>query len=276
MTVAPRKSAHRTGPYEPIGGEPHMRLLCRILSAALCAGLGALAPTLALAQAGPPLLTDDPGTPGDGHWEINLAWTTERSDDLRVNELPLADINFGVGERVQLKFELPWNAIDGRGTTANGFGNALAGVKWRFFDAGEHGWQLSTYPQAEFLMPGLHGSSLAEPGVGYLLPIEIQRDFGSIEAGAEVGRWMRPGVDTDSWIAGVAIGREVGEGVEVLGELHDECRVGDGAHELVLNVGARRRLSEHFTLLASLGSDLHNGIDRRNVLISYLALQLTL
>ena len=31
----------------------------------------------ALAQGGPPFLTDDPGTPGDGRWEINLAFTSE-------------------------------------------------------------------------------------------------------------------------------------------------------------------------------------------------------
>jgi len=242
----------------------------------LRAGAVGLAPTLALAQAGPPLLTDDPGTPGDGHWEINLAWTSERSADLHVSELPLADINFGVGERVQLKFELPWNAIGGRDAGADGFGNALAGVKWRFFDAGERGWQVSTYPQVEFLMPGLHASSLGEPGVGYLLPVEIQRDFGGIEAGAEIGRWVRPGSDADSWIAGVAFGHEVREGFEVLGELHDERLVRGGAHELVLDIGARDRLTEHVTLLASFGGDLHNGIARRNQLISYLALQLAL
>ncbi|MFT3792165.1 MAG: hypothetical protein QM741_14065 [Rudaea sp.] len=28
---------------------------------------------LAAAQGGPPLVTDDPGTPGNGKWEINLA-----------------------------------------------------------------------------------------------------------------------------------------------------------------------------------------------------------
>jgi len=30
-------------------------------------------PLLARAQGGPPMVTDDPDTPGDGHWEINLA-----------------------------------------------------------------------------------------------------------------------------------------------------------------------------------------------------------
>src|SRR5215831_18405962 len=38
---------------------------------AVLSGAAALA-TSALAQGGPPMVTDDPGTPGDGHWEINI------------------------------------------------------------------------------------------------------------------------------------------------------------------------------------------------------------
>ena len=33
------------------------------------------------AQGGPPLLTDDPDTPGNRHWEINTAYTVERVRD---------------------------------------------------------------------------------------------------------------------------------------------------------------------------------------------------
>jgi hypothetical protein len=41
-------------------------------SAALAAALAGM-PDVLLAQGGPPLVTDDPDTPGDGRWEINLA-----------------------------------------------------------------------------------------------------------------------------------------------------------------------------------------------------------
>src|ERR1043166_6823829 len=69
----------------------------------------------ARAQGGPPLLTDDPGTPGPGHWEINLAATMERGRAGRTFELPLLDITYGVGERIQLKFEAPWVPATGAG-----------------------------------------------------------------------------------------------------------------------------------------------------------------
>jgi hypothetical protein len=31
------------------------------------------------AQGGPPFITDDPGTPGNKHWEINLGWIADHS-----------------------------------------------------------------------------------------------------------------------------------------------------------------------------------------------------
>jgi hypothetical protein len=37
----------------------------------------ALWPAAAWAQGGPPLMTDDPDTPGPGYWEINVATLLE-------------------------------------------------------------------------------------------------------------------------------------------------------------------------------------------------------
>jgi hypothetical protein len=233
----------------------------------------ALGANVAHAEAGPPLLTDDPGTPGDGHWEMNFAWTTERAADARHDEAPLVDLNYGVGDRVQLKFEMPWIVASGRGN--DGFGNAAVGVKWRFLDQGEGGWQVSTYPQAEFLPSGLHHAASADSGVGWLLPIEVQRDFGGFDAGFEVGRTLAPSHGDDGWIAGVAVGCDVSERMQLLAELHDETIEHEG-HELVFNVGTRAALSEHFTLLASVGTDVENTIEPRNRWLSYLGLQLNL
>ena len=59
-----------------------------------------MAPAL-VAQGGPPLITDDPDTPGPGHWEINLAASRETNQSGTTVE-SLADINVGVGRRLQL------------------------------------------------------------------------------------------------------------------------------------------------------------------------------
>jgi hypothetical protein len=227
----------------------------------------------ASAEGGPPLLTDDPGTPGDGNWEINLSWTSERNSDSTQHALPLADINYGAGERVQLNFQIPWLVESGSGN--NGFGDAQVGVKWRFFDQGEHGWQLGTYPQINFIPPGLHHAISAESGVSYLLPIEIQRDFGGFDAGFEIGRRFAASRDDNGWIAGIDVGRKVSKQLELMAELHDETADAQSAHELVLNVGARATFSERGMLLVSLGSDIENTIGPRNRWMSYLGLRLT-
>src|SRR5712692_1107406 len=102
------------------------------------AGLGlfivsALAPATARAQGGPPLITDDPDTPGPGYWEINIAALMEKTRAQRHVEVPRVDLNYGVGRRIQVKFEMPWVVLqDEEQRTETGAGNATVGVKWRF------------------------------------------------------------------------------------------------------------------------------------------------
>src|SRR5712692_6703660 len=119
------------------------------------AGLGlfivsALAPATARAQGGPPLITDDPDTPGPGYWEVNVFGFLQRSRRQRLWEEPRADLNYGVGRRIQLKLEAPWLRAHQPGGTVSGAGNARLGVKWRF--RGEEGQKVawSVYPQFEF------------------------------------------------------------------------------------------------------------------------------
>src|SRR5438045_231098 len=103
------------------------------------------------AQGGPPLLTDDPGTPGNRNWEINIAATHFRTAEEREIEVPLLDINYGLGDRIQLKYEVPYLFdSDERAPYRRALGNSLIGVKWRFFQkCDENGWNISTYPQIE-------------------------------------------------------------------------------------------------------------------------------
>ena len=83
--------------------------------------------TMLFAQAGPPMATDDPGTPGNGHWEINFAALVTRTSDGSAYELPLIDANYGVGDRVQLKLETPYE-VDTHDDRHSGVGSGLLGV----------------------------------------------------------------------------------------------------------------------------------------------------
>ena len=104
------------------------------------------------------MITDDPGTPGAGHWEINLGWTTKRTPGSTLTGLPELDASYGVGARVELNYQAPWAiAHDDAGTRA-GWGDSTAGVKWRFQggDEDDEGWKAAVFPQVTFLNPGSH------------------------------------------------------------------------------------------------------------------------
>ena len=51
------------------------------------------------AQGGPPLITNDPDTPGAGHWEINLAAAGTHASGSWEVSLPDLDVNYGLGGR---------------------------------------------------------------------------------------------------------------------------------------------------------------------------------
>ena len=236
---------------------------------------GLLYGSAAFASGGPPMITDDPGTPGDGHWEINIAELSFHTDSSDTYQLPLIDANYGVGERIQLKFEMPWIHETDQAGTQNGMGNGLIGVKWRFYDDGEEGWQISTYPQYQFAPSSSAAHrGLAETGTATLLPLEFVHGFAGGDVNVEVGRWIRPAGQGDSWIAGLVLTGEVKKGVEVMAELHDEKDVNSSQEELIANLGARWDLSDTYTLLASAGRDLRNTLTEKNTFLSYLGLQL--
>ncbi len=223
------------------------------------------------------MLTDDPGTPDKGHWEINTAWLTERSPGANLDELPLLDINYGLEDRVQLKYEASRlrSQVAGR-PRESGLSNSLVGVKWRFVDDDKTGWQISTYPQFEFRNPRSSSArrGLVEEENSLLLPVEIQKALGPVGINIEVGRLLHVHSD-DSWIYGCALGRSVGRRMELAVELHGESDAGLGRGELAVNFGVRLHCTDHGTLLASIGREISNHDEPRASLLSYLGWQLT-
>src|SRR5271169_3175806 len=84
----------------------------------LCLLLAALArfSPLALAQGGPPFRSDDPDTPENRNWEINTVFVGERNPSEGFYETPNLDINYGLGNRIQLKYEVPLSIYESRGS----------------------------------------------------------------------------------------------------------------------------------------------------------------
>jgi len=227
-----------------------------------------------LAQGGPPLITDDPGTPGDGKWEINLALTAEKRRRERSYESPLLDINYGLGERIQLKYEVPWLALDERGKhTKNGLGNSLVGVKWRFFDQDEQGIDMSVYPQIEFNnSQSSYNRGLVKKGMGFVLPVQLQKSWGAISLNPEVG-YVFHEYNGNEWIYGLAIGYQASSNLEVLMEVSGVTQQDFHDDELVFNLGARLELSDTRALLISAGRSFRGSASGEPQLLLYTGVQ---
>src|ERR1700733_9748825 len=109
-----------------------MAVAMSVLACSLGAASGARA------QAGPPFLTNDPGTPGNANWEINVGSMQTLAHGASTYEITQIDLNFGLRGRSQLPYEIPYvlHASSGQ-ATQSGWSNGYPGIKWRFVDEGE-------------------------------------------------------------------------------------------------------------------------------------------
>lgn len=226
------------------------------------------------AQGGPPFIGDDPGTPGDGNFEINLAAYAERHPTERIYNAPILDANYGWGPRIQLKYQAPY-LVDGTdgGPTRSGLGKSLAGVKWRFYDSGEDGLQISTYPQLEFNNPTSSlQRGLVDYGTRFYLPIELTKKIGPFVVNPEVGYWFA-GSKGAAWATGLVVGRDVSKKLELDGELYDTANTNGSNHWNTLDGGGRYKLGQHFVLLFMAGRSFRGPTSGQPQFFGYLGMQ---
>ena len=235
----------------------------------------------ARAEGGPPLLTDDPWTPGSNHWEINLAVTSEVNQDEFRFEAPLADINYGVGEHIQLKYEVPFTVSGGTNQTSqSGLAQSIAGVKWRFLDKDRVGVAMSTYPQVSFrtaggVPPTSSNSDSKETGTEFLLPIELEEGAGVFRFNEEFGYHVVQGLNSH-YAYGGGVTYSVKDGFLLLGEIHGESSTSLSESNWVSNFGTVFDMSVHLSLLVSVGRTLVNSDDSSAKYLSYTGLQFRL
>ena len=226
-------------------------------------------------QGGPPLRTDDPGTPGAGRFEINVCAAFEKDGGTRVADAPLLDLNYGLGERMQLKYEVPWVFVDEPGAgVRDGLGSSLAGFKWRFRDARGRSPAMAVYPQVGFENPGSSSGErgIAEEGTSLLLPVQAAWDLGELGVCVELGRELRNAGD-DGWMAGIAFSRAISDRTVLLAEVFTESSPRIEDSDAVWNVGSRVAMGPSCSLLASAGSGLWSSGDDRVDLQAYFGVQ---
>jgi hypothetical protein len=237
--------------------------------------LVALLPLSAFAQGGPPMVTDDPGTPGDKHWEINIAGLLATTSEQSLLQFPYFDINYGLGERIQLKIETGWMILrDNVPSTRSGADTVLAGVKYRFLDEDQAGIAISTYPQFQFHhFFSSNDPELTEPGNQYILPFEFTKTFGNWEINPEVG-YLYGTVVSSELFYGVVLAFENAKPWEPLAEVHVNTHLDGTGSTTLLNLGFRYSFNPEMNLLSAIGHTVTHIEDAETELDTYLGIQL--
>jgi hypothetical protein len=228
---------------------------------------------VAFGQGGPPMITDDPGTPGNGKWENNLAIIFEHRPNETLIDVPEIDLNYGVGDHIQLTLQ---NAPvlfkrSGHGLIG-GLGRTEAAVKWRFLDEATSGVDMSMFPRVIFnVSQSSVRRGLAEDGTRFQIPFEIAKGLGHWHADAEFGPRAST-VGRSELFGGIVCGFDLAKSTMLMAELHEESRMNFSRDVLTLNFGLRHEFTENYILIVSMGHELRSP-DQLTALIGYFGMQ---
>jgi hypothetical protein len=229
----------------------------------------------ARAQGGPPLITDDPGTPGPGKFEINLAIAFERRPSEVAFDAPAIDINYGVGENIQLTLQTAPVVLKRRDHgPIGGLGGTEAAMKWRFLDEEKFGADVSMFPRVIFNVDqSSFRRGLSEDGTRVQLPFQVAKKIGPFALDFEWGA-LASTVGRAEWLYGIVGGVDLTKSTTIMAELHGTSRTSFDRDVLAVNVGIRQKLTDHSILIASLGHQVRVPNEQELAFIGYCGVQL--
>ena len=236
-----------------------------------------LAAPFAFSQGGPPYYTNDPGTPGNHNWEINFGYMPFYYNGQSISHVPDVDINFGIGDRIQLTYENAWLRLQKQDSAAKyGLGQSNPGIKWRFYDGGEDGLSVSVFPQAFINNPNdaVH-RGITSQAQAFELPVEFSKKLGPFDVNSEVGyQFVNKGLD--GWLTGLVVGHEFTSKLEFDAEFYASGTFHHSQVQPTLDFGARYKLHNPIILLLMAGRGLEPASSNQSYFIGYFGIQLLL
>ena len=219
------------------------------------------------------MITDDPGTPGDGKFEVNLAIAFEHRPGETSFDAPGIDINYGVGDRIQLTLQGGPVVLKRSDHGAiGGLGGTEAALKWRFIDDEKTGITMSMFPRVIFnISRSAARRGLADDGTRFQIPLQFAKAFPGFDLNLEWGPLVST-VGPSEWLYGVVVGVDVSKTTAVMAELHGTSRTNFSDDVLAVNFGIRQKLNDHCIFIGSLGHELRSPEAR--ALIGYAGVQL--
>ena len=215
-----------------------------------------------IAPDSPPMDFDEAGTIGCNVWEFDIAATAEVGNG-RAMRTPLLEIDYGIGDNIELSLELPYEQNQVGGTTTRGLGAVELGIKHRFYEDESRELGLAFYPQIELAVPG---TSLAdeEDGMTFDLPFVFQTRLarigsGNIMLGGIAGYSITTEPMTANYIsAGLGVGVPVTPKLAVMVEGFTRQAVGENADGMrkgyfKANLGVFGSITPHLMWFGSLG-----------------------
>jgi len=214
----------------------------------------------------PPLDVDDPSTPGCNKWEINIVMDGDLHHSNNQYELPLFDINYGIGDNLQLKYEIPNTvSIERRAS----FGDTKLGVKFQFYGNEESRLQMAVYPQLLLSTSGQSDGAEESSSRGRIttLPLLVTRRLSKTKRGdimmtGNLGYNISTRLDTQDFVsAAVGIGapfiKASSISMELVTQQASRWAGDDPRQQLVkLDVAATLPLNKNLLVFGLLGHSL--------------------
>jgi len=231
------------------------------------------------------MITDDSDVPGKGKWENNFYIGFEGSKNNYFLAFPAFDINYGLGDRIQLKCEMPWVAGNGE-HIANKYDHIGFGLKYEFLDEDSDGVSFSAYPQPIISFnPEDHAKNRE---FGIVLPIAASKQILKTGVNVQVGYQI---LGSESQIFyGIVFDRILSKYFLLLGEIHEtfgrtSIMKADGEEGSVffksgtfINIGLQFKPDSAYYINLAIGKDMETSrsLSSDAKYYAYLGLQLNL
>jgi hypothetical protein len=271
-----QERAEICGPHRPISISTN-ECKTRYAAALAVAIFLLLAPSQARAQGGPPYYTNDPGTPGNRNWEINLGYMPFLYSGASITHMPDVDINYGLGDRIQLTYENAWLRVkEGSDAAKYGLGQDQLGLKWRFYDNDKTGLGISIFPQLSINNPD-HAvqRGITPPGASLIIPVEFSKKLGQIDVNWEFG-YNAVHLGPDGWLAGLVVGRDMSKKLELDAEFYGLGTFNHSSNQQTLAAGARYKLRPPFIFLLMAGRSVMSADKLQPFFVGYFGIQFLL
>jgi hypothetical protein len=198
-------------------------------------------------------------------------------NDTSTTHMPDVDINYGVGDRIQLTYENAWLRVRNQtGVVKYGAGQDELGFKWRFYDNKDTGLGISIFPQISINNPNQSVQrGITPPGDSLILPMEFTKHLGPVDVNWEVGYdVVRQG--PHEWLTGFVVGHDLTKKLELDAEFYGLGTFHDSNNQQTIDAGVRYKLRPPFILLLMAGRSVAPAFKSQPFFVGYFGMQFLL